>query len=180
MTRTDIEGLKRGERAAQELFLRRHAERVFSLIIGLVGNTQDAEELTQDVLLKALNHIDTFDERRASLTTWVSRIAYHAALNHLRQPSLPTISLDDNNYGVSDDIVNDALMAADNDTTELLRMAIEQLPPSEQALVNMFYYDDLPLKDIAYIVEAPPGNIATHLYRIRKKLYLIIQKLKRQ
>ncbi|MBQ8936773.1 MAG: RNA polymerase subunit sigma-70, partial [Bacteroidaceae bacterium] len=54
--------------------------------------------------------------------------------------------------------------------------ALDHLPPDEQTLVNLFYYDDLPLRDIAYIVEAPPGTIATRLHRIRQKLYHLIQK----
>lgn len=66
----------------------------------------------------------------------------------------------------------------DDDTRiSQLREAQKQLTPDEQTLINLFYYDGKPLRDIAYILGIEPGNVATRLHRIRKKLYLIIRKM---
>ena len=159
----------------------------------MVSNQQDAEELTQDTLLKALRHIDSYDATRSSLNTWLCRIAYHTALNHLRRPSLTTIAIDESDTtnapetfcatddsDASDALIQQAFQTPDDTMTDYLRQALDYLPPDEQALVNLFYYDDLPLQEIAEIVDAPPGTLATRLHRTRKKLFSIILKLQKR
>ena len=193
MTKEDILALKRGERSAQRDFLSRYAEGVFTFIARMVNNPQDAEELTQDALLKALRHIGSYDATRSSLYTWLQRIAYRTALNHLRRPTLTTVTFNElppngpnalNTLVDLDDDDDDALQQAfqtpDNTMTDYLRRALDYLPPDEQTLVNLFYYDELPLQEIAEIVDAPPGTLATRLHRTRKKLYSIILKLKKR
>lgn len=183
MTKEDIAALKRGERTAQREFLCRHAQGVFAFITRMVSNQQDAEELTQDTLLKALRGIDSYDATRANITTWLRSIAYRTTLNHLRRPTITTIAIDRltaNAPDASEDDVQQAFQTPDDATADYLRQALDYLPPDEQALVNLFYYDELPLQEIAEIVDAPPGTIATRLHRTRKKLFSIILKLKQQ
>ena len=180
MTKEDILALKRGERSAQREFLSRYAEGVFAFIARMVSNPQDAEELTQDALLKALRHIDSYDAEKASLGTWVKRIAYRLALNYLRRPSRTVLTLDEALYEASDEEVEEAFRTPDDRMTDYLLRALDYLPPDEQTLVNLFYYDELPLQEIAEIVDAPPGTLATRLHRTRKKLFSIILKLKKQ
>ena len=181
MTKEDIAALKRGERTAQREFLCRYAEGVFAFITRMVNNQQDAEELTQDTLLKALRSIDRYDATRASITTWLRSIAYRTTINHLRRPTITTIAIDRltaNAPEASDNDVLQAFQTPDDATAEYLCQALDYLPPDERALINLFYYDDLPLREIAEIVDAPPGTLATRLHRTRKKLFSIIHKLK--
>ena len=183
--RTDeiVRGLRRGDTMAQRQFLQLYAPAVFALIARLTPNSLDAEELTQDSLLRAIVHIDSYDPALASLSTWISRIAYRTALNNLRNHPRPILSLDNNpdiSLQADEKTVQDFLQNSDDSMTELLRQAIDYLPPDEQTLLNLFYFDDLPLKDIAFIMEAPPGTLATRLHRIRKKLYSLILTLQQQ
>jgi RNA polymerase sigma-70 factor (ECF subfamily) len=168
---------------AQRQFLQLYAPAVFALIARLTPNSLDAEELTQDSLLRAIVHIDSYDPALASLSTWINRIAYRTALNNLRNHPRPILSLDNNpdiSLQADEKTVQDFLQNSDDSMTELLRQAIDYLPPDEQTLLNLFYFDDLPLKDIAFIMEAPPGTLATRLHRIRKKLYSLILTLQQQ
>ena len=57
----------------------------------------------------------------------------------------------------------------------MLETAIDTLPPDEQMLLHLYYYDDRSLQDIAYIMDAEPGLLATRLFRIRKKLLLMMK-----
>lgn len=173
-----VENLRRGEAAAQKRFLRQYAPGVFQLVVRIVGNQQDAEELTQDTLLRAIHNIERFDSAQATLATWVQRIAYRLAINHQRDHRRTTIYLEElPESAIPSDSELSAFFSKDtSDRVEQLLQALDHLPPDEQTLVNLFYYDDLPLRDIAYIVEAPPGTIATRLHRIRQKLYHLIQK----
>lgn len=173
-----VENLRRGEAAAQKQFLRQYAPGVFQLVVRIVGNQQDAEELTQDTLLRAIHNIERFDSAQATLATWVQRIAYRLAINHQRDHRRTTVYIEElPESAIPSDAELSAFFSKDtSDRVEQLLQALDHLPPDEQTLVNLFYYDDLPLRDIAYIVEAPPGTIATRLHRIRQKLYHLIQK----
>ena len=149
----------------------------------MTRNELDAEELTQDTLLKAINHINDYNPTRAGMRTWLSRIAYRLTLNSLRSRHPIVIPMDEASAAlreVDDGEVDRFFGAADNELTSCLLQAIDHLPQDEQTLITLFYYDDLPLREIAYITDAPPGTIATRLYRIRKKLFYIIQKLRQQ
>ena len=177
------DGLRHGEAAAQEEFLRQYAPTIFQLMVRMTGNALDAEELTQDTLLNAMRHIDRFDATRARLGTWLSRIGYRLALNSLRTHTAAVIPIDEASaaFSQTDETQIDSLFGqTDNEMTDWLLQAIEHLPPDEQTLITLFYYDALPLKEIAFIIDAPPGSIATRLHRIRKKLYHIILKLRQQ
>ena len=63
----------------------------------------------------------------------------------------------------------------DESRVEELRRAITLLKPDEQTLITLFYYDNRPLGDIAYILDAEPNTLATRLHRIRRKLYLLMK-----
>lgn len=64
------------------------------------------------------------------------------------------------------------------EVVQMMREAIKHLPPAEQLIITMFYYDEMSLKDIAYITGSIPTTIASKLCRTRKKLCKIINQLR--
>jgi len=62
-------------------------------------------------------------------------------------------------------------------TLEQLEQVLETLPPHEQAILSMFYYDNMSLADIAFVTGSIPSTVGSQLSRIRKKLYRIIKTL---
>ena len=83
-----------GDFAAFEELVSRHEQRVYTLTRRIVGQEQDAEDVTQQAFLSALEHLAGF-RNEASFATWLSRIATHAALKIIRKrQGLPTVSLE--------------------------------------------------------------------------------------
>lgn len=80
-----IRGLCRQRRQAQERLLQLYGDIVFGLVSRIVPRQEDAEEVYQDVFLKVFQHISSYDAEKASLDTWISRIAYHESLNLVRR-----------------------------------------------------------------------------------------------
>ncbi len=152
-------------------FLERYGGEVFAIVSRLVPRQEDAEELVQDAFVRAYSKLDTF-VGRSSFSTWICRIAYTTAVSWLRKKRIKHISIDDK-PGLSDTIIDDAL----NDESRIsdLRRAISLLKPEEQTLLGLYYYDDRPLADIAFILDVEAGSIATRLHRIRRKLYLLMK-----
>ena len=81
-----IDQLRKRNRAACQRLVGDYGAAVFQLVRRIVGRQEDAEEVCQDVFVKALQGIDGYDSRKASFATWLSRIAYHESLNFLRAP----------------------------------------------------------------------------------------------
>lgn len=63
------------------------------------------------------------------------------------------------------------------ETVQLIQSAIRHLPPDEQAIITMFYYEEMSLKEIAFVTESIPTTIASKLSRTRKKLCKLIKEL---
>ena len=149
-------------------FMERYGQEAFAIVARLVPRQEDAEELVQDAFVRAFNRLETF-EGRSSFSTWICRIAYTTAVSWLRKKRMTYVSIDDQ-PGLSDTEVDETL--ADESRLADLRRAIALLRPDEQTLINLFYYDNRPLSDIAYILDVEAGTIATRLHRIRRKLYI--------
>ena len=169
-----INDLRQRKPAACQRLLATYGPAVFRMVQRIVSCREDAEEVYQDVFVKALRSIEGYDARQASLATWLNRIAYHESLNAARSKRPTTVSLDDG------DLAPDLLDTPDNappdeQTIRQIEQALAKLPPHEQAIVSMFYYDNMSLADIAYVTGSIPSTVGSQLCRIRKKLYRIIK-----
>ena len=181
MTETDlIEGLRKQCPKAQQETIDRYGREVFALVVRLVAVTENAEEVYQDVFMKVFTNIGQHDAGRASLRTWISRIAYNEAVSFLRRKRMPVVYFEDRSHEadkLSDAEVDETLGHANAETVLLIRAALKHLPPEERALVTMFYYEERSLKEIADITESIPTTVASRLSRTRKKLCRIIKML---
>ena len=152
-------------------FLERYSQEAFAIVVRLVPQQEDAEELVQDAFVRAFNRLETF-ESRSSFSTWICRIAYTTAVSWLRKRRMKYLSIDDRPQ-LTDTEVDEAF--DDESRIEELRHAITLLKPDEQTLITLYYYDNRPLNDIAYILDVEPNTLATRLHRIRRKLYLLMK-----
>ena len=176
LTESEIVALVRdGRREGYEAILCRYADRVFAMIVKLVPNVLDAQELTQDVFLRAFDRINSYDPQRSSLSTWLCRIAYRLALDFLKRNHPQVLSIEDNQVwqtDISDEQLEAELSTNREERIELLERLIDELPSDERTLLTLYYYDGYPLTEIAYIMRIDAKVLANRLYRTRKKLYI--------
>jgi len=175
LTEKDIvEAVRSGRHEGQAELVGRYAQRIFAMIVKLVPDVMDAQELTQDTLMRAFSHIDSYDSRRSSLSTWLCRIAYRLTLDFLKRNSPLIVSLDDAGMGqkdISDEELEAELSTGREERIEQLMQMVDNLPADERMLLTLYYYEDRPLTEIAYIMGVEAGVLANRLYRTRKKLY---------
>ena len=171
-----ISNLRQRKPAACQRILTEYGPAVWRMVQRIVTRREDAEEVYQDVFVKALRGIEGYNPRQASLATWLGRIAYHESLNFVRGKKPDIVYMDDSELGI------DMLEAPDDappdeQTIRQLEQALAMLPSHEQAIVSMFYYDNQSLADIAFVTGSIPSTVGSQLSRIRKKLYRIIKTL---
>lgn len=172
-----IHGLRKQDPKAQQQLLELYGDYVWASVVRLVPDVSDAEEVYQDVFIKVFRNIDMYDEQKAALKTWIARIAYNESISALRRKRQPTVYFEDYRdeaETLSEAEVNETLGQANQETVQQIRAAIKLLPPDEQAIITMFYYDEMSLKEIAFATDSIPTTIASKLSRIRKKLCKII------
>ena len=169
LTETEIvEAVQRGWREGQAEMVGRYAKRVFAMIARMVSDVMDAQELTQDTFLRAFSHIGGYDPQRSSLSTWLCRIGYHLTLDFLKRRR-PLIVAMENDEGVCDEDVE--LSTGREELIEQLMWLVDELPDEERMLVTLYYFENRPLTEIAYIMDVDAKVLAKRLYRTRKKLY---------
>lgn len=175
LTEKDIvEAVRRGRREGQTEMVGRYAQRIFAMVVRQVSDVMDAQELTQDSFMRAFDHIDSYDPQRASLSTWLCRIAYRLTLDFLKRRRPLIVSMEDSEAwqtDISDKELEAELSTGREERIEQLIQMVDDLPADERMLVTLYYYEDRPLTEVAYIMGVEAGVLANRLYRTRKKLY---------
>ena len=156
----------------------RYAEQVLQMVARLIPSPEEAEEVTQDVLIEAYKCLSRFDSRQATFQTWLMRIAYHTALKHYRQHHrhVRTVDMEQQWLDSIPDDETDALLD-DTDRLSFMERAIEMLKPDDQMLLSLYYFDDRSIRDIASITVHHEGYLRSRLQWIRKRLAITIKSL---
>jgi len=156
-------------------FLNRYSNSIYSLILRIVPTKEDAEELTQDTFLKAYRKLDTF-KGDCSFSTWLFRIGYNTAISFVRRRKIIFPVIDENLLENIPDEAVETIFDQDDDESMLQRLevAIEKLNAEEKALITLYYMEEKPVAELAIVLELTPENVKVKLFRVRKKLYVLM------
>ena len=125
-----------------------YKEKVFRYVRGKVANAADAEDVTSEIFLKVQTSLDSYDEEKATLSTWIYTITHNAVCNFYRDESKRALPLDENALLVDAD--DDVMVEIENEILkEQLAVALEALTEREQDIIVLYYYHEMPLGDIA-------------------------------
>lgn len=169
-----IEQILAGNSRAFAALVERHQDLVFNIIIRIVNSSEDAEELAQDVFMKVYQALPNF-KMEARFSTWLYRIAYNTAISWTRKSRPEFAPFDDttlNNY--SEDVVDDLEIQETESSAEQQRLnikeAIAALKEEDKLLLNLFYYNELSIREISETIGLSENAIKVRLFRIRNKL----------
>ncbi|MEI7955761.1 MAG: sigma-70 family RNA polymerase sigma factor [Verrucomicrobiota bacterium] len=182
---TDGEWVRRakaGELIAFERLANRHEKRVYSLALRMMRHEQDAQDVTQQAFLSALEHLDGF-RGEAEFSTWLMRIATHAALKLIRKrDGLDTVSLEAATESTDDDepIPHPEYIAdwrhspeelvARNETRRLLDEALVQLDEKHRLVFLLRDVEGMSVKEAAASLGLSEANVKVRLLRARLQL----------
>lgn len=192
---TDFYLVKRagnGDRAAFEEIVETNKKKVFYLAYNLTGSMPDAEDLSQEVFLKAYKNIGKF-KGEASLSSWLYRITLNAFLDRKRKVSFQVEkeqrTLEDNEgviTGTHGDTMpgtmpmNPEKFAESQQIQKHIETALEQLSPKERTVFVMRHYQDMPGKQVGELLNISEGTVKTFLFRAIKKLQTLLQEYQLQ
>ena len=164
-----------GDTECFSAFLDRYSRPLYVLIVQIVGCSEDAEELVQDVFLKAFRCLGSY-RGECRFSTWLYRIAYTTAVSATRKKKQEFLYIEENTINnVPDEKADDILYPTDDEErTARLIQAIDLLNVEEKALITLFYYEEKSIEEIGEVLKLSPGNVKVKLHRTRKKIYVLM------
>jgi RNA polymerase sigma-70 factor (ECF subfamily) len=173
-----VAGALRGSQDACRELVRRFERPVYSLVLRMVQDSGVAEDLAQEVFVKAFRRLDSYDPRW-KLSSWLFKIAHNTTIDHLRRGSPETVPLEAEAEGergslaavLADGSVESPLAAAErHDLARSLERAIARLRPDYREAVLMFYVHGASYQEICEATGQPLGTVKTNLHRAKKEL----------
>ncbi|MBP6889615.1 MAG: sigma-70 family RNA polymerase sigma factor [Candidatus Moranbacteria bacterium] len=168
--------VRQGEIAAFQFIVSRYERKLSLYLTHLIGNRDEAEDLLQDVFVKAYQHLKNFDDTRI-FSPWVYRIAHNEAVNWIRKRSRRPIIVS------WDDIVEATGEQQSVESRETLeerwirrelrddvREALSRLPEEHREVLTLRYYLDKSYREIAEIIGTPMNTVASRVNRAKKNL----------
>ena len=134
--------------------VRQYSEQLYWQVRRLVITHEDSNDVLQNAFIKAWSSLDSF-HGDSKLITWLSRIAINEALDLLRkQKSRPTLSADDIETGIANQLMADEYFDGDEKEAQL-QQAIASLPEVQRTVFLLRYYDDMKYSDISNRCTSP-------------------------
>jgi RNA polymerase sigma factor (sigma-70 family) len=155
-------------------FYRRYADEIYLYLYSLCKSRETAEDLMQEVFLKALLSLPDQNE---NLRAWLYKVARNACFNELRnrKRELQSEHIEDISASARESLQENS---SDNLVDELIRSeqrrflyeAMLKLPDRQREILELFYFSELSIKEIAEIMRLTSQNVRVLAYRAKKKL----------
>jgi len=166
--------------AAFNEIVARYKNRVYAYVSRLAGPGPDAEDLAQEVFVRAYLNIGTF-QSRACLNTWLFRIATNLCIDHNRRQGRgrdQTVSLlrqdgvgdEESEREIPDERFDPLRVAMNRELGDELERALEGLPDRLRTVVLLHDIEGMPYEQIARVVECPVGTVKSRLFHARMAL----------
>lgn len=179
MSRPDEQLVKLVLSGSEDAFrdlVRRYQRPIYALILRMVRDPSDAEELAQEVFVKAYRALDRFDRSR-KFSSWLFKIAHNTSIDRLRRKQLATVPLES-----SEDEVDPISVVPDGGTLSpaaavesgqlaaAFEVALGRLRPAYREVLILRFQEGLAYEEIAEVTGLSLGTVKTHLHRARKKM----------
>jgi RNA polymerase sigma-70 factor (ECF subfamily) len=162
-----IEETRGGSKSAYSRLMERYERLVFSVSVSRVRNTDDALDITQNVFLRAYQKLDLY-RGEGTFKAWLVRIAHNESVSWLRKEKRNE-DIDELTPNVEPSVgPEQELQVVKDERWKMLLDEIGRLNPKQQMAVR--YFQGLPIRDIAGVMECSEGNVKSLLFRSVNKL----------
>ncbi|MDP4094416.1 MAG: sigma-70 family RNA polymerase sigma factor [Bacillota bacterium] len=174
-----LDKAKKGDVQAFEDLIEGYQKRVFNITLRMIGNYDDASELTQEVFIRVFRSLNSFKEE-AQFSTWVYKIATNICLDELRKQKKrkAVISLDEEirtddgeiKRQIEDEKPTPDIIAEKNEMKNIVNKAIQSLSEEYRFVIIMRDIQGFSYEEIAKIIKCPEGTVKSRINRARKAL----------
>lgn len=163
-----LERIADGDRSAMHTLYARHNLRVYRFVLRMLRDVTATEDLVSQVFLDVWRTARQF-EGRSQVSTWLLSIARFKALTTLRQRKYEDIDQDEV-MEVADGADTPEASLDRSRTSEILRACVAKLSPAHREIVDLVYYHEKSVDEVAGIVGIPAATVKTRMFYARKQL----------
>jgi RNA polymerase sigma-70 factor (ECF subfamily) len=160
--------IAKGDKDAMRLLYVRHNVRAFRFILRIVGNEATAEDLLNEVFVEVWRGAGRF-EARSKVSTWILGIARFKSLSALRQRSYAELD-DETAASIEDQADDPETVVQKSDRSAILQACLKQLSSAHRQVIDLVYYHEQSLEEVARIVGVPENTVKTRVYYARKRM----------
>ncbi|MBI5962493.1 MAG: sigma-70 family RNA polymerase sigma factor [Chloroflexi bacterium] len=157
---------RRGDAGAFGELVTRYQVNVFNVCYRILHERGEAEDLAQEVFIRAYNRIHTFDIER-EFGPWIRRVAANLCLNHLESQKVTTEINDEQDADPAQ--LPEAVQEV-RERSEQIHQAMSSLPAHYRVIIELRHYQELTYDEIAVELNIPLSDVKSHLFRARKIL----------
>jgi len=168
-----------GAQDAYASLMGRYRGAIHQMMYKMVGNTEDASDLTQEAFTKAFNKLPSYEPRYA-FSTWLFKIATNNCIDHIRKKRLVTLSIDETIKEGSDQQFSFNIKSSAPDPEQrlmkdqrlkMMRSLIGQLSTKYRQMIEMRFFQELSYDEIATELNIPLGTVKAQLFRAKEMLH---------
>ena len=167
--RASIKRFLEGQRDAATGLVDRYHQRLFNVALRMLGDVQDAEDITQTVFLNAFLKLRTYNPRY-KFFSWIYRMAVNESLNALKRRK-PTVTLDDELDIRAPGAPADRTAEAE----DRVGKALMCLEPNDRAVLVLRHFASFSYQEIANVLEVPVRTVKSRLFTARERLRLTLR-----
>jgi RNA polymerase sigma-70 factor (ECF subfamily) len=172
-----LEQIAAGGKSAMRALFARHRTYVYRWLLRFVSNETLAEDLLSEVFLDVWRQAGRF-QCRSSVSTWLMSIARHKALSARRRRT-EGAQLDEKiEATIADPANNPEVAFQEKDRSELVRRALIRLSAEHRQVIDLVYYHEKSVDEVAHILDVPPSTVKTRMFYARKKLGELINEVR--
>jgi RNA polymerase sigma factor (sigma-70 family) len=167
-----INRVLKGDHQSYKILVERYQHYIFTLAFRLTESREDAEEIAQDVFVKAFRSLADF-KGGSKFSTWLYTIAHNTSITMLRKKKLKVSSLDhEGTFFQAENQESDfrANQMEDKARKQMVNNAIAMLSPDDAQIITLFYKGDQSLEEIGQIIGIEPNAVKVRLFRARQRL----------
>ena len=172
-----VELVKKGNTEAFGEIVEKYQGPILGYIRKMINQTtEEAEDLTQEVLISAYENINGF-ERGRKFSSWIYRIAHNKAIDYFKKRKVKTSQIEDMEELLMENkqLIED--LEIQKEEIKKLRMAVEKLELNFREIIVLNYFEEKSYEEISDILKIPVNNVGVLLYRARKLLKKIYEKI---
>jgi len=166
-----VERYLAGDTAAFDEIMVRYERQIYRVCYRFVDNREDAMDLTQEVFIKAFEHLGTF-RRESSLKTWLYRIAMNHCINHVKKHSQEFVEVTEYTGSVHSTVQH---QLEEREQREQFRRLVKMLPPKQKAILEMRINEQLSYEEIARVSGRSISTIKASVFFALEKLRKLVK-----
>jgi RNA polymerase sigma-70 factor (ECF subfamily) len=163
-----IASIAHGDKRAMQVLYARHSVRVFRFIVRLTGNASLAEDMLSEVFLYVWRRAETF-EAKSKVSTWLLAIARYKAISALRRDRDEPLD-DARAAAVEDPADNAETVVHAQQRSALIRRCLTQLSPAHRQVIDLVYYHEKSVEEVAQVVGIPVSTVKTRMFYARARM----------